>query len=58
MGTGVAETAALHAEIAIPNFCIHEHHQKMLLPEYIELCVHNYPPEKGRYCVPELPGLG
>jgi mandelate racemase len=57
-GTGVAEAAALHAEIAIPNFCIHEHHQKTLLPEYAELCVHNYQPVKGRYTVPELPGIG
>lgn len=57
-GTGVAEAASLHAEIAIPNFCIHEHHQKTLLPEYEELCVHNYQPVKGRYKVPELPGIG
>jgi mandelate racemase len=57
-GTGVAEAAAIHAEIAIPNFCIHEHHQKALLPEYVELCVHNYQPVQGRYTVPELPGLG
>ena len=57
-GTGVAEAAALHAEIAIPNFCIHEHHQKTLLPEYAELCTHNYQPINGRYVVPELPGIG
>ncbi|TWH51773.1 mandelate racemase/muconate lactonizing enzyme family protein [Sporomusa sp. KB1] len=57
-GTGVAEAAALHAETAIPNFCIHEHHQKTLLPEYVELCVHNYQPVNGRYTVPELPGIG
>lgn len=57
-GTGVAEAAALHAEIAIPNFCIHEHHQKTLLPEYEELCLYNYQPIKGRYTVPELPGIG
>lgn len=57
-GTGVAEAAALHAETAIPNFCIHEHHQKSLLPEYAELCVYNYQPVRGRYTVPELPGIG
>ncbi|MDR1875386.1 MAG: mandelate racemase/muconate lactonizing enzyme family protein [Synergistaceae bacterium] len=57
-GTGVAEAAAIHAETAIPNFCIHEHHQKSLLPEYVELCTHNYQPVKGRYAAPELPGLG
>jgi mandelate racemase len=57
-GTGVASAAALHAEIAIPNFCIHEHHEKMLLSEYIELSVHNYQPVNGRYTVPELPGIG
>ena len=57
-GTGVAEAAALHAETAIPNFCIHEHHQKTLLQEYAELCIHNYQPVNGRYTVPELPGIG
>lgn len=57
-GTGVAEAAALHIETAIPNFCIHEHHQKTLLPEYQELCLYNYQPQHGRYTVPELPGIG
>ena len=57
-GTGVAEAVAIHAETAIANFCIHEHHQKTLLPEYEELCVYNYQPEKGRYKAPELPGIG
>ncbi len=57
-GSGVAVAASLHAETAIPNFCIHEHHQKTLLPEYAELCVHNYQPINGRYVVPELPGIG
>lgn len=57
-GTPIAKAAALHVETAIPNFCIHEHHQKALMPEYIELCKYNYQPVKGRYKVPELPGLG
>lgn len=57
-GTGIAEVAALHVETAIPNFCIHEHHQKALMPEYIELCAYNYQPVNGRFYVPELPGLG
>ncbi|GHV29121.1 racemase [Synergistales bacterium] len=57
-GTGVAEASAIHAETAIPNFCIHEHHQKALLPEYIGLCAHEYRPVNGRYTAPELPGIG
>ena len=57
-GTGVAEAASLHAEAAIPNFCIHEHHQKTLLPEYQELVVYDYQPQDGYYTVPELPGIG
>ena len=57
-GTPLAKAAALHVETAIPNFCIHEHHQKALMPEYIELCEHDYQPVDGRYTVPELPGLG
>ena len=57
-GTGVACAAALHVEASIPNFCIHEHHQKALMPEYIELCTQNYQPVNGRMPVPELPGIG
>ena len=57
-GTGIAIAAALHLETAIPNFCIHEHHQKALMPAYHVLCEYNYQPVKGRYTAPELPGLG
>jgi len=57
-GTGVAEAAAIHAETAIPNFIIHEHHVKALMPQYIELTTHEYKPEKGRYTAPEEPGIG
>ena len=57
-GTGVAEAASLHAETAIPNFVIHEHHQKTLLPEYQELVKYDYQPKGGYYTVPELPGIG
>lgn len=57
-GTPIAKAAALHVETAIPNFCIHEHQQKALMPEYIDLCQQNYQPVHGRYRVPELPGLG
>lgn len=57
-GTGIAGAASLHVETAIPNFCIHEHHQKALMPQYIELCAYNYQPVNGRFHVPELPGIG
>ena len=57
-GTGVSCAAALHVEAAIPNFCIHEHHQKALMPEYISLCTQNYQPVNGQMPVPELPGIG
>lgn len=57
-GTGVAEAASLHAETAIPNFVIHEHHQKTLLPEYQELVKYDYQPKDGYYTVSELPGIG
>ena len=57
-GTAVACAAALHVEAAIPNFCIHEHHQKALMPEYIELCTVNYQPVNGKMPVPEEPGIG
>ncbi|MCI9155746.1 MAG: mandelate racemase/muconate lactonizing enzyme family protein [Lawsonibacter sp.] len=57
-GTAVACAAALNVEAAIPNFCIHEHHQKALMPEYIQLCTQNYQPVNGMMPVPELPGIG
>jgi galactonate dehydratase len=57
-GTGVAETAAIQAEAAIPNFIIHEHHQKTLLKEYRELVQYDYQPVNGQYAVPDLPGIG
>lgn len=57
-GSGIIAAAALHLEAAIPNFLIHEHHQKTLIPGYIELCEHNYQPVNGVLTVPEIPGIG
>lgn len=57
-GTGVAEAVALHLEAAIPNFTIHEHHQKALLPEYAELVERAYLPENGSFSPPESVGIG
>lgn len=57
-GTGIAEMAAVHAEIAIPNFIIHEHHQKTLTAEYIELVDRDIQPVNGAYSVPTEPGIG
>ena len=57
-GSPIAIAAALHLETAIPNFCIHEHHRNALLPQNIELCVHDYQPVNGFCMAPELPGLG
>jgi mandelate racemase len=57
-GTGVIAAAALHLEAVIPNFIIHEHHQKLLMPGYKALCLHDYQPVNGYLTVPELPGIG
>jgi L-alanine-DL-glutamate epimerase-like enolase superfamily enzyme len=57
-GTPVSKAAGLHLETAIPNFIIHEHHVNALNPEYRAICKYDYQPVKGRYTVPELPGLG
>jgi len=57
-GTAVAGAAAIHVETAIPNFCIHEHHQKAMMPQYIELCKYDYQPVNGQIKPLELPGLG
>jgi L-alanine-DL-glutamate epimerase-like enolase superfamily enzyme len=57
-GSPLSTAAALHLECVIPNFVIHEHHVNSIQPWNIELCVRDFQPEKGRYKVPELPGLG
>lgn len=57
-GSPISKAAALQIEAAIPNFLIHEHHQRALNPESRTTCVHDYQPENGRYSIPDLPGLG
>ncbi|MEA5084897.1 MAG: mandelate racemase/muconate lactonizing enzyme family protein [Lachnospiraceae bacterium] len=57
-GTGIAESVAVHAEVSIPNFIIHEHHQKTLLDEYRELVTVDFQPVNGRYKPIEEPGIG
>lgn len=57
-GGPISTAAALHMEAAIPNFMIHELHRYALLKPNTRTCIHNYMPSKGRYTVPELPGLG
>ena len=57
-GTGIAEMAAVHAETAIPNFIIHEHHQKTLLDEYTQLVTPVIQPVNGYFTAPETPGIG
>lgn len=57
-GSPISTAASLHMEAAIPNFIIHEHHQCNLTPGNIKLCKYDYQPVKGRFKVPDLPGLG
>ena len=57
-GSPVATAAALQMEAAIPNFLIHEHHTNNIKTRNIAICQQNYQPERGRYAVPDLPGLG
>lgn len=57
-GSPIVMAAALHFEIAIPNFIIHEHHRNALTDPNIELGTYDYQPINGRYTVPELPGIG
>ncbi len=57
-GSPISKAVALHLETAIPNFIIHEHHINSLNPENRAIGVYDYQPVKGRYTVPELPGIG
>ena len=47
-----------YAETAIPNFIIHEHHQKTLLDEYTQLVTPVIQPVDGYFTAPETPGIG
>jgi galactonate dehydratase len=57
-GSPVSTAAALQLEAVIPNFQIHEHHANAIKPDNRECCLPDYQPVKGRYAVPDLPGLG
>jgi L-alanine-DL-glutamate epimerase-like enolase superfamily enzyme len=57
-GSPVATAVALQVEAAIPNFQIHEHHVYALQRVNRELCVEDLQPVKGRFAVPDRPGLG
>ncbi len=57
-GSPISKAAALQIEAAIPNFLIHEHHQRALNPASRATCKYDWQPVKGRYKVPDLPGLG
>lgn len=57
-GSPISKAAALQIEAAIPNFLIHEHHQRALNPVNRSTCKYDYQPVNGTYKVPDLPGLG
>ena len=57
-GSPISKAAALQVESSIPNFLIHEHHQRALGRESRESCLYDYQPINGRYSVPNLPGIG
>lgn len=57
-GSPIAKAAALQIEAAIPNFLIHEHHQRALNPDSRATCLYDYQPVNGKYKVPDRPGIG
>lgn len=57
-GSPISKAAALQIEAAIPNFIIHEHHQRALGREMRATCKYDWQPVNGRYKVPDLPGIG
>ena len=57
-GSPISKAAALQLEAVIPNFLIHEHHQRALNPESRATCLYDYQPLNGRYKVPDRPGIG
>jgi L-alanine-DL-glutamate epimerase-like enolase superfamily enzyme len=57
-GSPIATATALQLEAVIPNFVIHEHNAVSLVKDNIDLCIHDYQPENGKFSVPSLPGIG
>jgi len=57
-GSPISKAAALQVEAVIPNFLIHEHHQRALHPESRSTCLYDYQPVNGYYEIPDLPGIG
>lgn len=57
-GSPISKAAALQIEAAIPNFLIHEHNARALYPANRDSCIYDYQPVKGRYKVPDKPGIG
>ncbi|GLT11075.1 mandelate racemase/muconate lactonizing enzyme family protein [Sulfitobacter porphyrae] len=57
-GTPISTAAALHVEASIPNFEIHEHHIYSTLEGNRNICLQDLQPVKGRFAVPDGPGLG
>lgn len=57
-GSPISKAAALQIEAALPNFIIHEHHQRALNPQSRATCKYDWQPENGKYKVPDLPGIG
>lgn len=57
-GSPISKAAALQIEATIPNFIIHEHHQRALNPESRATCIYDYQPVNGIYDIPDNPGIG
>lgn len=57
-GSPVSTAAALQLEAAIPNFQIHELHVAALQPYNRQICVQDNLPVRGKFKVPDEPGLG
>lgn len=57
-GSPISKAAALQIEAAIPNFLIHEHHQRALNPQSRATCKYDWQPVNGKYKVPDIPGIG
>lgn len=57
-GSPISKAAALQLEAVIPNFIVHEHHQRALNSLSRSTCLYDYQPEKGYYEIPDRPGIG
>lgn len=57
-GGPVAVAAALQIAACVPNYTLHEHHERGMKPGVRNIVQQDYQPVRGRFALTERPGIG